>query len=83
MLTSFQEVIPHLPVSTELALMVSRDVRYVHLSNDLLPFHKALLINIKVVLADGTIVEANADNHADLWRALKGGTSNFGEQIHI
>lgn len=33
----------------------------------------------EVVLADGTIVEANADTNADLWRALKGGTSNFGE----
>ncbi|ROV99464.1 hypothetical protein VMCG_06301 [Cytospora schulzeri] len=32
----------------------------------------------EVVLADGTIVEANANTHADLWRALKGGTSNFG-----
>lgn len=32
----------------------------------------------EVVLADGTIVEANANSHADLWRALKGGTSNFG-----
>ncbi|KAK7737297.1 hypothetical protein SLS53_006600 [Cytospora paraplurivora] len=32
----------------------------------------------EVVLADGTIVEANASTHPDLWRALKGGTSNFG-----
>ncbi|KAG6366579.1 hypothetical protein INS49_000757 [Diaporthe citri] len=30
-----------------------------------------------VVLADGSIFEANAHNHAELWRALKGGTSNF------
>ncbi|KAL1862680.1 hypothetical protein Daus18300_008478 [Diaporthe australafricana] len=32
----------------------------------------------EVVLADGSVVEANATTHADLWRAVKGGTSNFG-----
>ncbi|KAI6370616.1 hypothetical protein MCOR25_004160 [Pyricularia grisea] len=35
--------------------------------------------NFEVVLADGSIVNANASNeHADLYRALKGGSSNFG-----
>ncbi|KAK2598780.1 hypothetical protein N8I77_012167 [Diaporthe amygdali] len=32
----------------------------------------------EIVLADGSIVEANANTNSDLWRALKGGTSNFG-----
>ncbi|KAI8965117.1 hypothetical protein F5Y11DRAFT_36641 [Daldinia sp. FL1419] len=34
--------------------------------------------NFEVVLADSTIVNANADENADLYRALKGGGSNFG-----
>ncbi|TLS27205.1 hypothetical protein PpBr36_04906 [Pyricularia pennisetigena] len=35
--------------------------------------------NFEVVLADGSIVDANASNeHADLYRALKGGSNNFG-----
>ncbi|CAN8100049.1 unnamed protein product [Discula destructiva] len=32
----------------------------------------------EVVLADGSIVEANSTTNEDLWRALKGGSSNFG-----
>ena len=32
----------------------------------------------EVVLADGTIITVNADSHADMFRALKGGSSNFG-----
>lgn len=36
------------------------------------------VINFEVVLADGKIVDANAENNSDLFRALKGGTSNFG-----
>ncbi|OJJ96633.1 hypothetical protein ASPACDRAFT_81293 [Aspergillus aculeatus ATCC 16872] len=36
------------------------------------------VINYEVVLANGTIVEANATSHADLFWALKGGSSNFG-----
>lgn len=32
----------------------------------------------EVVLANGTIVEANADQHVDLFKVLKGGGSNFG-----
>jgi hypothetical protein len=34
--------------------------------------------NFEVVLADGTLLNANADENADLWRALKGGSGNFG-----
>lgn len=36
------------------------------------------VVNFEVVLADGSIVDANADSHPDLWRALKGGSGNFG-----
>lgn len=34
--------------------------------------------NFEVVLTNGTIVNANKDQNSDLWRALKGGGSNFG-----
>ncbi|KAL4794109.1 hypothetical protein BDV19DRAFT_399679 [Aspergillus venezuelensis] len=34
--------------------------------------------NFEVVLVNGTIVNANKDKHSDLWKALKGGGSNFG-----
>ena len=34
--------------------------------------------NYEVVLANGTIVNANARENASLWLALKGGSSNFG-----
>lgn len=30
------------------------------------------------MLADGQIVEANAESNPDLWYALKGGSNNFG-----
>ncbi|KAI1393317.1 FAD binding domain-containing protein [Hypoxylon trugodes] len=36
------------------------------------------VVNFEVVLANGTIVNANSTSNADLWKALKGGTSNFG-----
>ena len=36
------------------------------------------VLNYEVVLADGRIVNANAQENADLWLALKGGSSNFG-----
>lgn len=36
------------------------------------------VVNYEVVLANGSIVNANATAHSDLWRALKGGSSNFG-----
>ncbi|KAI9035718.1 FAD-binding oxidoreductase [Aspergillus affinis] len=34
--------------------------------------------NFEILLADGSLVNANADENADLHRALKGGGSNFG-----
>lgn len=34
--------------------------------------------NFEVVLGNGSIVNANADENADLWKALKGGSGNFG-----
>ncbi|KAJ0415028.1 6-hydroxy-D-nicotine oxidase [Aspergillus carlsbadensis] len=36
------------------------------------------LRGVEIVLADGRIVNANANENADLYRALKGGGSNFG-----
>ena len=36
------------------------------------------VLNYEAVLADGRIVHANAPENADLWLALKGGSSNFG-----
>lgn len=36
------------------------------------------VVNFEVVLANGTIVNANAHENAGLWRALKGGSGNFG-----
>lgn len=38
-----------------------------------------VLIRWQVVLADSTIVQANAEENSDLFRALKGGGPNFGE----
>lgn len=36
------------------------------------------VVNFEVVLASGTIVQANARENSDLWKALKGGGNNFG-----
>jgi FAD/FMN-containing dehydrogenase len=36
------------------------------------------VVAYEVVLADGSIVTADEDNHPDLFRALKGGSNNFG-----
>ncbi|CAI6269471.1 unnamed protein product [Periconia digitata] len=36
------------------------------------------VVNFEVVLANGEIVNANATDNSDLFRALKGGSSNFG-----
>ena len=36
------------------------------------------VIAYEVVLADGRVIVADADNHDDLFRALKGGSNNFG-----
>ena len=35
-------------------------------------------MNYQVVLANGRIVNANAEENADLWVSLRGGSSNFG-----
>ncbi|KAJ4347420.1 hypothetical protein N0V95_005469 [Ascochyta clinopodiicola] len=36
------------------------------------------VVNFQIVLADGRIVNSNKSTHADLFTALKGGSSNFG-----
>lgn len=36
------------------------------------------LVNAEVVIADGSVIEANADTNPDLWKALKGGSGNLG-----
>jgi len=36
------------------------------------------VVNFEVVLGNGTIINANQTTNADLWRALKGGSNNFG-----
>jgi FAD/FMN-containing dehydrogenase len=36
------------------------------------------IANFEVVLANGDVINANADSHSDLWTALKGGSGNFG-----
>jgi hypothetical protein len=36
------------------------------------------VVNYEVVLATGTVVNANATENSDLWRALRGGGNNFG-----
>lgn len=36
------------------------------------------IVRFEVVLANGTVVEADSNQNADLWMALRGGGSNFG-----
>ncbi|PQE11483.1 oxidoreductase FAD-binding protein [Rutstroemia sp. NJR-2017a BBW] len=36
------------------------------------------VLNFEVVLANGTIVSANASTNTQLWKALRGGSNNFG-----
>ncbi|CVL00257.1 uncharacterized protein FPRN_08570 [Fusarium proliferatum] len=36
------------------------------------------VVNYELVLANGSIVNANPHSHRDLWKALKGGGANFG-----
>ncbi|KAI9148230.1 FAD-dependent monooxygenase CTB5 [Paramyrothecium foliicola] len=36
------------------------------------------IVSYQVVLADGSAVTASESSHPDLWRALKGGSNNFG-----
>lgn len=37
-----------------------------------------MMTMVQVSLGDGRLVNANANENADLYRALKGGGSNFG-----
>ncbi|KAK2054741.1 FAD-binding domain-containing protein [Colletotrichum caudatum] len=37
-----------------------------------------MVANFEVVLYNGDVVNANANENADLWKALKGGSGNFG-----
>ncbi|TID24073.1 hypothetical protein E2P81_ATG02377 [Venturia nashicola] len=41
------------------------------------------VLEFEVVLSDGSIVNANKDTNSDLWRALKGGSANFGVVTRI
>lgn len=41
-------------------------------------FGSDTVVNYEVVLANGTIIQANTSLNADLFKALKGGGSNFG-----
>ncbi|KAE9577627.1 hypothetical protein CGMCC3_g6104 [Colletotrichum fructicola] len=41
------------------------------------------VVNYEVVLADGSIVQANDQEHSDLFRVLKGGGNNFGIVTHF
>ena len=36
------------------------------------------VVNYEVVLANGSVIDANSTANTELWRALKGGSSNFG-----
>ncbi|KAH6884933.1 hypothetical protein B0T10DRAFT_493000 [Thelonectria olida] len=36
------------------------------------------IVNAEIVLADGSIINANKNSHSDLLKALKGGSGNFG-----
>ncbi|KAK6850173.1 hypothetical protein PG990_000899 [Apiospora arundinis] len=36
------------------------------------------IVNYEIVLSNGELTNANANENADLWKALKGGSSNFG-----
>jgi hypothetical protein len=50
-------------------------MRYSHLAS---PLGRCFAYNDKVVLANGTMVNANDQENADLHKALKGGSNNFG-----
>jgi hypothetical protein len=36
------------------------------------------VVSYEVVLSDGSVIDADVENHTDLFRALKGGSNNFG-----
>ncbi len=50
-----------------------------HLSNQY-GFSADNVVNFEVVLANATLVVANASLYSDLFWALKGGSNNFGKQ---
>jgi FAD/FMN-containing dehydrogenase len=39
------------------------------------------VVNFEVILADGSLVNANLEENSDLFYALKGGTNNFGKSL--
>jgi hypothetical protein len=39
------------------------------------------VLNFELLLWNGTQVNANASSHTHLFRALKGGGNNFGEEV--
>lgn len=41
------------------------------------------IISMEVVVADGSVIEATKDHHADLFWAVRGGGSNFGIVTHV
>ncbi|SMQ49420.1 unnamed protein product [Zymoseptoria tritici ST99CH_3D7] len=41
------------------------------------------LESVELVMADGKVVNVSQTNHPDLFRALKGGTSNYGIATHL
>ncbi|KAL8704810.1 MAG: hypothetical protein Q9201_002042 [Fulgogasparrea decipioides] len=41
------------------------------------------VVNFELVLADGSLVNANATSNSDLWWAMKAGQNNFGITTHI
>ena len=36
------------------------------------------MVNWEIVLANGSVVNANTEENADLWKAQKGGSGNLG-----
>ena len=50
-----------------------------HITNGL----ELLLMQHQVVLANSSVVNANATSNLDLWWALKGGSNNFGKSIVV
>ncbi|KAL8664740.1 MAG: hypothetical protein Q9168_007844 [Polycauliona sp. 1 TL-2023] len=41
------------------------------------------VVNFEMVLADGSLINANATSNSDLWWAMKAGQNNFGITTHI
>ncbi|KAL9012925.1 MAG: hypothetical protein Q9173_002346 [Seirophora scorigena] len=53
-----------------------------HYSNDK-GFASDNVVDFELVLADGSLVHANATHHSDLWWAMKAGQNNFAIITHI